>query len=89
MTWRGSGERHTRQGRARGQTVGTLDRGWDGAGYQDLHDPGSHASAAARQALNRPEPSAHLRTIAALGCWCGEHHGHDWPGKADGKPHPR
>lgn len=23
------------------------------------------------------------------GCWCGEPHGHDWPGKADGEPHPR
>lgn len=23
------------------------------------------------------------------GCWCGEPNGHDWPGKADGAPHPR
>jgi hypothetical protein len=23
------------------------------------------------------------------GCWCGEANGHDWPGKADGAPHPR
>jgi hypothetical protein len=22
------------------------------------------------------------------GCWCGQHYGHDWPGKADGAPHP-
>jgi len=23
------------------------------------------------------------------GCWCGEKKNHDWPGKADGAPHPR
>lgn len=23
------------------------------------------------------------------GCWCGEEQGHDWPGKAEGAPHPR
>jgi hypothetical protein len=22
-------------------------------------------------------------------CWCGQRSGHDWPGKSDGKPHPR
>lgn len=22
-------------------------------------------------------------------CWCGDQDGHDWPGKADGEPHPR
>lgn len=28
-------------------------------------------------------------TIAMDGCWCGEPNGHDWPGKAEGAPHPR
>lgn len=23
------------------------------------------------------------------GCWCGEPSGHDWPGRAQGAPHPR
>lgn len=30
-----------------------------------------------------------LRTIAGPGCWCGEPNGHDWPGRAEGEPHPR
>ncbi len=31
-----------------------------------------------------------LRTLGGLGgCWCGERRGHDWPGKAQGLPHPR
>lgn len=32
---------------------------------------------------------APLRTIAGPGCWCGQPHGHDWPGKSIGAPHPR
>lgn len=29
-------------------------------------------------------------TIGYLGgCWCGQPHGHDWPLKSDGAPHPR
>jgi hypothetical protein len=28
-------------------------------------------------------------TIGSGNCWCGEAPGHDWPGKADGAPHPR
>lgn len=31
---------------------------------------------------------AHLRTIGGPGCWCGESSDHDWPGRAEGKPHP-
>lgn len=27
-------------------------------------------------------------TIGSPECWCGEHFGHAWPGKADGAPHP-
>lgn len=22
-------------------------------------------------------------------CWCGDYRGHDWPGRDEGKPHPR
>jgi hypothetical protein len=35
------------------------------------------------------EPSTKRQAIAAGGCWCDEPYGHDWPGKADGAPHPR
>lgn len=34
-----------------------------------------------------PDPARGV--IAAGGCWCGEDHGHDWPGKTEGAPHPR
>lgn len=28
--------------------------------------------------------------IGAQGrCWCGVEYPHDWPGRADGQPHPR
>jgi hypothetical protein len=30
-----------------------------------------------------------LRVIAKPGCWWNEPYGHDWPGKAEGQPHPR
>lgn len=30
-----------------------------------------------------------LQPIAMDLCWCGEEKGHDWPGKSEGKPHPR
>ncbi|MEV7871481.1 hypothetical protein AB0P17_36525 [Streptomyces sp. NPDC088124] len=36
---------------------------------------------------DRTPPSATLGTRET--CWCGEAHGHDWPGRADGAPHPR
>jgi hypothetical protein len=30
------------------------------------------------------------RTLGWLGgCWCGQPQGHDWPGRAEGAPHPR
>lgn len=35
------------------------------------------------------EPSTRHDVLAGDGCWCGEPFGHDWPGKADGAPHPR
>lgn len=30
-----------------------------------------------------------LPTLHGQGCWCGQPVFHDWPGKADGAPHPR
>lgn len=26
--------------------------------------------------------------LGGQGCWCGQHQGHDWPGKGEGAPHP-
>lgn len=34
-----------------------------------------------------PDPAG--PTIHCDGCWCGKEHGHDWPGKDAGSPHPR
>jgi hypothetical protein len=44
-----------------------------------------------RHADNRdPSTVGYASVIGRLGgCWCGELLGHDWPGKADGSPHPR
>jgi hypothetical protein len=36
-----------------------------------------------------PSLVTRLRVIAAHECWCGGPFEHDWPGKADGAPHPR
>jgi hypothetical protein len=30
-----------------------------------------------------------LYPIGSHECWCGKPQGHDWPGKADGAPHPK
>jgi hypothetical protein len=30
-----------------------------------------------------------LRVIGMPLCWCGDEKNHDWPGRADGAPHPR
>lgn len=76
------GARHTVQGRARGQRHGLLDSD----DYHPLADPGSYASANAREAAYRPEPR--LRVMSVGGCWCGLSHGHDWPGKDAGAHHP-
>lgn len=36
------------------------------------------------------EPSTRGTSLGGGGgCWCGADFGHDWPGKADGVPHPR
>jgi len=32
---------------------------------------------------------AALPVIGTWNCWCGQKRGHGWPGKDDGKPHPR
>ncbi|MFJ2178915.1 hypothetical protein ACIOHE_39230 [Streptomyces sp. NPDC087851] len=42
---------------------------------------------AARADRDQTPVSATLGTRGA--CWCGEPYGHDWPGRADGAPHPR
>jgi len=28
-------------------------------------------------------------TLGSGSCWCGKPYGHDWPGRDDGKPHPK
>jgi hypothetical protein len=45
---------------------------------------------------DRPRPltdtqrrEAKLKSIGTWDCWCGLERFHDWPGKGDGKPHPR
>ena len=45
---------------------------------------------------DRPRPltdtqwrEARLEVTGTWDCWCGELRDHDWPGKDDGKPHPR
>ena len=48
-------------------------------------------------AQDRPRPvtetqerEAALKVIGLFEhCWCGSPYQHDWPGKADGGPHPR
>jgi hypothetical protein len=35
------------------------------------------------------EPSTRKIAPGGAECWCGQLFGHDWEGKADGKPHPR
>jgi hypothetical protein len=88
-------ERHTAQGRARGQRWGTLDREADGIphGPDEIRSPGSHAVMNERDlAEGRRGGTAHVtghNTIAAGGCWCGQHQDHDWPGRDAGAPHPR
>ena len=79
------GERHTRQGLARGQT-------------HSIHDPNEPTqmwSATSFTAMKDKELShkrggeENLPVLFGPGCWCGEKYGHDWPGKAEGGPHPR
>jgi hypothetical protein len=56
---------------------------------QDRNGDAGWEARAVRRAVNS-EPAPYLSTIGAMGgCWCGEEHNHDWPGKADGAPHPR
>lgn len=81
--------RHTRQGCARGQRHGTLDR--DSTSGESGAQPWaatSHTAMAAKAPPWEP-PSRHLPLVAGPGCWCGAERGHDWPGKGDGAPHPR
>lgn len=70
-------ERHTRQGTPRRERTQMGDFADD-----DRPDWGARPSSVGGSAQRLP-------TIACPGCWCGLAFGHDWPGKADGKPHPR
>lgn len=66
----------------------TLDE-IEGGSLDDMPGPWNGES---RVALwpRRHTPAPTLPTLGELGhCWCGEPHNHDWPGKADGAPHPR
>ncbi|MEV7422848.1 hypothetical protein [Streptomyces sp. NPDC091212] len=53
------------------------------------------AAAAAAKYRRQADRADRVQTPASdpLGtsarCWCGEPYGHDWPGRADGAPHPR
>jgi hypothetical protein len=38
---------------------------------------------------NRAPETVGTNPLHGGGCWCGADFGHDWPGKADGAPHPR
>jgi hypothetical protein len=42
----------------------------------------------ARRFANKPR-APDWPVLHCNGCWCGSEFGHDWPGKADGAPHPR
>lgn len=55
------------------------------------YDRSTDASPQARQAraaLRKPD-TWYRPLTGGGGCWCGQSYGHDWPGKADGEPHPR
>lgn len=70
-------ERHTRQGEPRlavAQTRGPDD-------YEPRDWPVIKST--------RGGSKQDLPTLSGLGCWCGGHQGHDWPGKPEGAPHPR
>jgi hypothetical protein len=44
-----------------------------------------------RHGPNADRERGGIGRVLSLGyrCWCAEPVGHDWPGKADGEPHPR
>lgn len=59
----------------------------------DIENAAGAADAARHRALrarDNREPSTRGTAIAIPGrCWCGDLYRHDWPGKADGAPHPQ
>lgn len=81
-------ERHTSQGRARGQKHGTLDREPVSVPHDatDMWARGSHAATNERTAKGGTKTVTSRQTIAGPGCWCGLPMGHAW-GKP-GEPHP-
>lgn len=57
--------------------VRALNDASDFPGYQSRSRLGGSASVGA------------MDTLGYLGgCWCGQPHGHDWEGKAEGAAHP-
>lgn len=43
-----------------------------------------------RPVTETQEREGNLKVIGDFGrCWCYREYQHDWPGKADGSPHPR
>lgn len=73
------GERHTRQGQPH-QAI-TEVRGLDEYEERDWQPrPRLRLSSGAGEGF---------KVIGSTGCWCGLHQSHDWPGRADGAPHPR
>lgn len=81
-------ERHTRQGVARGQGHGTLDREDVDLGSARPWAATSHTGMAEQGRTRKADPPR-LQVMGVAGCWCGLHNGHDWPGKDTGAPHPR
>jgi hypothetical protein len=63
-------------------------------GLDDIEASAYDADTCARKSWQRfrdnREPSTRRLAPGADGrCWCGDLLYHDWPGKADGAPHPR
>ena len=95
--------RHTRQGCARGQRHGTLDREDPDVGYGDMWAATSHSGMAEQAKAAGKGGTAHVRpgdviSASRMACWCDgaictpdpERPGHwTWPGRAEGAPHPR
>lgn len=67
------GAKHTRQGCARGQKHGTLDRQDPDVGPGGMWAATSHSGMKAQGRVPQPAPRAKLRTMTATihGCWCG------------------
>lgn len=55
----------------------------------DLSDIANYFIGSGRRVFTpRWTPAPSWPVLHCGGCWCGEPCGHDWPGRADGAPHP-